>query len=1038
MQLIEAVVPAPASPSDALDRHDQRAADLNATLLALDPQQLVIAGVELEDENDSDDADSDDVAGGGGVEQAFHSSHAIKVAPDTRRYSDASDGSSDDEDSASVLGCAIDRETSTPVRPMPPLEQAREEGKEAAGADRSSLPNADFAIWNIVQLLRPSSAAMDKQIYMSVGALVLSLVLGSCALVFRDEILDATQINAGLVLGSAGTLVMCSSIIGTYLTTKWYRRHMHILLVNLAAFDLLLALSFVLEPAWKSVGASVGEGHTCRWVRPGAGVWRLIGIWGSNQLAFEQLSIVREYLIMCSTVWTMCMALDLYYLMTDPFTSPRMNRRKYQVIVHSSAGLGAVIMGASSAFDAPVAVGNFCWVGAQQEDANTAQAVGRSGIWIFIIAPVTLSMAANIFVTFVSYSRFRDGISATLKSRQVLLREGFLTTVTVIVYSALLWGSYGGYWVAATPQQTQLLSTLFAFLLSYRGSVAFILWCLYKRPAAAAVRSKLRKLRRQAAATTTTAHARRSSLNTESSDDEDDDAVRPQMNIALLQELVACTTEGIARAVRSASAPIGGDGGGSCTFTLRPPSHAAAASGRGCEFTDFRPLAFLRVRQFFNIDEDAYLASLADCTTPKVSEGASGAFMFYSRDRSYIVKSLSGAESSFLHSFLDAYVDHLTAHRRTFLTRFLGSYCIVLYGKKAHFVVMENVFDIQHGVSIHQRYDVKGSWVDRNAQKAKRGSEATCRHCNLSFRCGVGRNVCPNRAGSHEPNVVLKDMDLTTKLRFGRLEGKKLVHQLKRDSDFLCDQGIMDYSLLLGVIEVSYQVNQQNILTRDGSVFLENLGAAARARDVDAAAAADSSGGQAARPHERLKQSSQCLRTSEVVIGPGFYYIGLIDILQTWNMAKRVERFIKTVILRKDPEGISAMAPKPYRDRFHRKLDEIIHLGHNSVVVPSPRSRGGSAPSRLPSHGVPSFRDSDVESGVAVGDLTSSMRMMQGRPTHALLGVPSFLKLGDAASDLDGDGDEAPAFVNGQVRRGSVFHGALPPSKQPQLRQASQ
>lgn len=28
----------------------------------------------------------------------------------------------------------------------------------------------------------------------------------------------------------------------------------------------------------------------------------------------DQLSIVREYLIMCSTVWTMCMALDLYYL----------------------------------------------------------------------------------------------------------------------------------------------------------------------------------------------------------------------------------------------------------------------------------------------------------------------------------------------------------------------------------------------------------------------------------------------------------------------------------------------------------------------------------------------------------------------------------------------------------------------------------------------------------------------------------------------------------------------------------------------------
>lgn len=132
--------------------------------------------------------------------------------------------------------------------------------------DRSSILSADLAIWNIVQLLRPSSV-MDKQIYMSVGALVLSLVLGACALCFRDEIFNVTHVNAGLILGSAGTLVMCAIIIGTYLTTKWYRRHMHILLLNLAVFDFLLALSFVLEPVWKRVGAGVGPGLSCRWVR---------------------------------------------------------------------------------------------------------------------------------------------------------------------------------------------------------------------------------------------------------------------------------------------------------------------------------------------------------------------------------------------------------------------------------------------------------------------------------------------------------------------------------------------------------------------------------------------------------------------------------------------------------------------------------------------------------------------------------------------------------------------------------------------------
>lgn len=282
MQLMEgAAAPAPASTSHELEQQMERAADLNATLLALDPQQLVIAGAELEEvsesgsESDNNDNNDDHLAGtSSGVQQPFHSNRALKVAPDRRqRYSD------DDEESASVT--PAERKTSAPSRSTPtPLEQGQEEvNREASatnGGDRSSLPNADFAIWSLVQLLKPS-AAMDKQLYMSAGALVLSFVLGSCALVFRDEILNATHMNAGLVLGSAGTLGMCSIIIGTYVTTKWYRRHMHILLVNLAAFDLLLALSFVLEPVWKSVGASVGEGHTCRWVRPGAvgigGLW---------------------------------------------------------------------------------------------------------------------------------------------------------------------------------------------------------------------------------------------------------------------------------------------------------------------------------------------------------------------------------------------------------------------------------------------------------------------------------------------------------------------------------------------------------------------------------------------------------------------------------------------------------------------------------------------------------------------------------------------------------------------------------------------
>ncbi|KAJ0412439.1 hypothetical protein ATCC90586_005459 [Pythium insidiosum] len=816
-------------------------------------------------------------------------------------------------------------------------------GADADGADarassaRSSryrVSTMGTAFRNLVHLLRPTTPVLESQIYLTVGALTLSLLLAACCLIYRFEVHAATRMNAGLVFGSIGSIVMCLLIFVSFALRPSCRRHINILLLHLAMCEFTLAVSFALEPAWRGLSAGVESGQTCVW-----------------------LSTVREYVIMCSTAWTTCMAMDLYYLMTDPFTSPRLNRRKYRLISHGLAMLAAIIMRVFEVFDAPVAVGNFCWVGAASEAENDAQNASSIGVWLFIITPVLVSMVVNVYVTFVSYMRFRDGLAATLKNRHVLLREGFLTTLTFIVYSALLWGSYAGYWVAsASSTSSEILSVIFSFLLSYRGSAAFVLWCVYMQPPALQPESPT--------ADGSDAAARRRVA------DESDDAVRPQMNLALLDELVQFTTLGIATALHSSRDNSASDEAPNRTFTLRSGA-SKISKWNEIRFTDFFPGAFARLRASFGISDDQFLKSLATCTTPQVSEGASGSFLFFSTDRCYIVKSLTAGESAFLHTILDHYVDYMLEQRDTFLTRFIGSYCIMLYGKKAFFVVMENVFDVPHGVAIHQRYDIKGSWVDRNAQKVRDGAEATCRHCNLTFRVGIGRNVCPNRAGSHEPNVVLKDMDLTTKLRFGPRVGKALLRQLKRDSDFLCDRGIMDYSLLLGVIEVSYQVNQQNILTRDGSVFLDRM------TIVDSAQAAqdalDAAAGAGNGPPPRLKQSMQCLRTSEVVIGPGFYYIGLIDILQTWNWSKRFERFVKTVLLRKDPDGISALPPKPYRDRFHQKLDEVIHLGHNVIATP-----------KLSTH----FTFSDAESHTDLHSAYRSGRTAAGAAEPADAGAP--------------------------------------------------
>jgi hypothetical protein len=55
------------------------------------------------------------------------------------------------------------------------------------------------------------------------------------------------------------------------------------------------------------------------------------------------------------------------------------------------------------------------------------------------------------------------------------------------------------------------------------------------------------------------------------------------------------------------------------------------------------------------------------------------------------------------------------------------------------------------------------------------------------------------------------------------------------------------------------------------------------------------------------------------VEGPAKYYIGIIDVLQEWNLQKQLERAIKVYIYRYDPYGISAMNPMDYSKRFLRR-----------------------------------------------------------------------------------------------------------------------
>lgn len=395
----------------------------------------------------------------------------------------------------------------------------------------------------------------------------------------------------------------------------------------------------------------------------------------------------------------------------------------------------------------------------------------------------------------------------------------------------------------------------------------------------------------------------------------------PQVNLALRCEVLYYTTTGIIQAVRDTQhLPPGAsqqelylqpqkmeesrDGSlGVDDYLLRTKSKGEPT--KGTLFIDYCPHTFQTIREHFGIDTSQYISSLSRTTKERLSEGASGAFMFFSHDQQLIVKSMSNEESVFLRSIAAEYASFLLNNPDSLLTRFYGCHAIRLYGNTFNFVVMANLFSTDR--VINRRYDIKGSYVNRSAKHPSKGKRVTCRHCNAKYVFGsTDAENCRARVGRHEPNVVLKDNDLTSRVRLDPCVAADLYDQLVKDATFLSRLGIMDYSLLLGVHNVEYTVSDMEHISANQE--LESMRQSQR---------------------KGLPRLMTGTRRANTVVGPSVYYFGIIDILQTWNMDKKLERFVKVKILGNDPDGISAIPSQAYCERFKRKMAEILSVATN-------------------------------------------------------------------------------------------------------------
>ncbi|KAJ5692151.1 Phosphatidylinositol 4-phosphate 5-kinase its3 [Penicillium macrosclerotiorum] len=113
------------------------------------------------------------------------------------------------------------------------------------------------------------------------------------------------------------------------------------------------------------------------------------------------------------------------------------------------------------------------------------------------------------------------------------------------------------------------------------------------------------------------------------------------------------------------------------------------------KFKDYAPWVFRHLRAKFRLDPADYLMSLTSkyILSELGSPGKSGSFFYFSRDYKYIIKTIHHAEHKLLRRILPLYYRHVEENPNTLISQFYGLHRVKMaYGRKIHFVVMNNLF----------------------------------------------------------------------------------------------------------------------------------------------------------------------------------------------------------------------------------------------------------------------------------------------------------------------------------------------------------
>ncbi|KAI9920485.1 hypothetical protein PsorP6_015749 [Peronosclerospora sorghi] len=754
-----------------------------------------------------------------------------------------------------------------------------------------------------------------------------TLLLPMLVLTETTTSLNGYNIDPGLVFGSLLTLLLCACVFVTYHAVQRFQRHPNPLIYYKCVIDMCLALRFLADPLLLEMGVyKANDERSCAY-----------------------LSGVTQFLFLSSDCWYFALIIDQYWSLTNPFMSVKANRRRFKILVYvigASTGLLAASVPSIHGF----ADGNYCWTRRKTTRSGDRDFYRlNKGSWLLFYMWMILFYLSGIAVLAFGMKRLRSGLRDTLQSRRDMLRDGvlFITSYTIYWTIVFIWYALSFQRRSRYDRNGQFAPShvfrTFTFTLTARGAVDYFVWFTVNKPGL--IRTNWLQF----------------------TPDSADKEFSAQLNTTLQEELIYFTIEGMTRAIQSAEDELRQRQAkqGSSEDELCEPHEQGRDTDRDSDSKYWHLLRSAQHIRMLTTIQEVITTGLRRASSADAEARATKPKNSRERDVSFDIPAEQRPTTTHVSNAEEARLNPSTTDDST---------------------------DAQ-GVQIHHRFDIKGSWINRSYKRPRRGAKVKCRHCSMLFKYGAKTHVlqCPNVVGHHEPNVVLKDNDLRTRMRIGTDEGVALYDQLRADSLFLCDMGIMDYSLLLGVVDIEFVVEQRSRdlqldrthartcgrtatetgttlsssgYTTDSAMSLHSsalndtfsstsssstkplsshagtflsmrpktvtpsvhsLGPASYERNFD----------QSRRPSTGTTPRPKCsMRQSQRVFGPGYYYVGIIDILQTWTLAKKLERFWKVQIQRKDGAGLSAIDPVQYQRRFESKLREIIaipkEVGHES------------------------------------------------------------------------------------------------------------